>query len=152
MRDKELQFDRSCHVLYTKACKREIGKKIALHYPPGKREEVWLGGLNTNGQLGTEERLGVTDENREIWYTYSNRPDMLTEGIGDTLFADAAVGESHTLLLDRDGNIWSAGNNKNGQLGRPERFKNFDVSESGLSFARVTEEIGNVRITDIAIT
>lgn len=26
---------------------------------------VWLGGLNTHGQLGTEERLGVTDESRE---------------------------------------------------------------------------------------
>lgn len=41
MKDKELQFDRSCHVLYSKACKKEIRKKIALHYPPDKREEVW---------------------------------------------------------------------------------------------------------------
>ncbi len=32
MKDSELQFDRTCHVLYTKACKKEIRKKIALHY------------------------------------------------------------------------------------------------------------------------
>ena len=33
MNDNELQFDRSCHVLYSKPCKREIQNKIALHYP-----------------------------------------------------------------------------------------------------------------------
>lgn len=41
MRDKDLQFGRTCHVLYSKACKREIQGKIALHYPPGEREAVW---------------------------------------------------------------------------------------------------------------
>ena len=33
MKDSELQFDRSCHVLYSKQCKKEILAKIALHYP-----------------------------------------------------------------------------------------------------------------------
>ena len=41
MKDNELQFDRSCHVLYSKPCKREIQKKIALHYPEAEREGVW---------------------------------------------------------------------------------------------------------------
>ena len=41
MKDSELQFDRSCHVLYSKPCKKEIQKKIALHYPQDKREAVW---------------------------------------------------------------------------------------------------------------
>ena len=41
MKDSELQFDRSCHVLYSKPCKKEIQKKIALHYPEDKREAVW---------------------------------------------------------------------------------------------------------------
>lgn len=41
MKDKELQFDRTCHVLYTKSCKREIRQKIALHYPCEARESVW---------------------------------------------------------------------------------------------------------------
>lgn len=41
MKDSELQFDRSCHVLYTKPCKREMQAKIARHYPKSEREAVW---------------------------------------------------------------------------------------------------------------
>ena len=41
MKDSELQFDRACHVLYSKPCKREIRGKIAVHYPEEEREAVW---------------------------------------------------------------------------------------------------------------
>ncbi len=41
MKDSELSFDRSCHVLYSRACKQQIQEKIALHYPAGEREAVW---------------------------------------------------------------------------------------------------------------
>ena len=41
MKDKELQFDRTCHVLYSKPCKKEIRAKIALHDPEAEREAVW---------------------------------------------------------------------------------------------------------------
>ncbi len=41
MKDKELKFDRTCHVLYTKPCKKEILSKIALHYREEERETVW---------------------------------------------------------------------------------------------------------------
>ena len=41
MKDNELQFDRSCHVLYSKPCKKEILAKIALHYSETEREAVW---------------------------------------------------------------------------------------------------------------
>ena len=36
MKDSELikQIDIACHVPYTKGCKKEIQKKIALHYNP----------------------------------------------------------------------------------------------------------------------
>ena len=33
MNDEELEFDRSCHVLYSAPCKAQILEKIALHYP-----------------------------------------------------------------------------------------------------------------------
>ena len=36
MKDTDLSFDRTCHVLYSKPCKREIQAKIALHYPPAE--------------------------------------------------------------------------------------------------------------------
>ena len=38
MNDNELKFDRSCHVLYSKQCKKAIRRKIALHYPEAERE------------------------------------------------------------------------------------------------------------------
>ena len=41
MKDNELKFDRSCHVLYSKPCKRLMQEKIALHYPPERREAAW---------------------------------------------------------------------------------------------------------------
>ena len=41
MRDSELSFDRRCHVLYSKACKKQIREKIARHYPAAEREAVW---------------------------------------------------------------------------------------------------------------
>ena len=41
MKDSELQFDRTCHVLYSKLCKKEILAKIALHYPEAEREAAW---------------------------------------------------------------------------------------------------------------
>ncbi len=42
MKDSELQFDRTCHVLYSKSrAKRKFSRKIALHYPEAEREAVW---------------------------------------------------------------------------------------------------------------
>lgn len=41
MEDSELQFDRKCHVIYSKQCKKQIRAKIALHYPENRRESVW---------------------------------------------------------------------------------------------------------------
>ena len=41
MKERDLSFHRTCHVLYSKACKKQIQQKIALHYPPEQREAVW---------------------------------------------------------------------------------------------------------------
>ncbi len=43
MKDKDLQFDRTCHVIYTKACKREIRKKLPhiIRLSKGKRPGSW---------------------------------------------------------------------------------------------------------------
>ncbi len=40
MDDNALQFDRTCHTLYTKPCKAQIQEKIALHYPQQERKSV----------------------------------------------------------------------------------------------------------------
>ena len=41
MDDRDLPVDRKCHVIYSRQCKAEIIKKIALHYPEGERAAVW---------------------------------------------------------------------------------------------------------------
>ena len=41
MENNKLQFDRKCHVLYSKQCEKEIRAKIASHYPEELRDEVW---------------------------------------------------------------------------------------------------------------
>lgn len=41
MKKRELQFDRTCHVLYSKSCEKEIRTNISLHYPEAEREVVW---------------------------------------------------------------------------------------------------------------
>ena len=41
MKDNELKFDRTCHVLYSKPCGKAIQQKIASHYPVEKRGVVW---------------------------------------------------------------------------------------------------------------
>mgnify|MGYP007043855863 CR=1 FL=1 len=41
MKDSQLKFDRTCYVLYSRPCKRQIQEKIALHYPADEREAVW---------------------------------------------------------------------------------------------------------------
>ena len=41
MKDNELKFDRNCHVLYSKKCRKAIEKYIAVHYPENKREEIF---------------------------------------------------------------------------------------------------------------
>lgn len=40
MKNKDLQFDRTCHVLYSKACEKELKKSILSHHPQNA-EEVW---------------------------------------------------------------------------------------------------------------
>ena len=41
MNDDELIFDRKCHVLYSKECKKEILSRIAQHYPAEKVTQIF---------------------------------------------------------------------------------------------------------------
>ena len=41
MKNKNLKLDRNHHVLYSKACEKEIKKKIASHYKKDEIENVW---------------------------------------------------------------------------------------------------------------
>lgn len=41
MKDKDLPIDRTCHVLYSKRCKKIIQNRIALHYSKEERLPIW---------------------------------------------------------------------------------------------------------------
>lgn len=41
MKESELKFDRSCHILYSKRCREVILKSIAEHYPEEKKDAVF---------------------------------------------------------------------------------------------------------------
>lgn len=41
MKNKDLKFDRSCHVLYSKQCEKEIKKRIEMHYPKEMIADIW---------------------------------------------------------------------------------------------------------------
>ena len=72
MKDSELQIDRSCHVLYSKPCKKEILAKITLHYPEVEREAVW-----EQMQLRYEELLSK-------WRTDLGGKKNFHNGVGGT--------------------------------------------------------------------
>lgn len=41
LKERELIFDRNCHVIYSKQLRKKIIEKITLHYPEDKMEEIF---------------------------------------------------------------------------------------------------------------
>ena len=41
MKEKDLDIDLSCHVIYSKECKKEIQKAIKKHYKENEQEIIW---------------------------------------------------------------------------------------------------------------
>ena len=67
MKERDLQIDRSCHVVYSKPCKKQIQEKIAKHYPASVREEIWekvqqqyVDFLRTGGRTSAARRTFIT--------------------------------------------------------------------------------------------
>ena len=73
----------------------------------GSDGNLYAWGNNTNGQLGNGTTTNQTTATKATTPT----------GTG-TGFIQTAAGGSHSMALDRDGNIWTWGNNSKGQLGR----------------------------------
>ena len=94
---------------------------------------VWTAGSNYYGQLGRDENKGAFISNSTF--------KQVTDGIG--IIVIAAKGW-HTVLLDANGNVWTAGQNRNGQLGRAAN------DSPNTTFTQVTDGISGVKITAIA--
>ena len=96
---------------------------------------VWTAGKNTDGQLGRSDNVNDGAPNAEF---------KKVDGLENVKIVSAAGGLAHTILLDEDGNVWTAGNNVYGELGR-QTADNVDSK-----FEKVTDGISGVKITAIA--
>ena len=73
MKDKKLLFDRKCHVLYSRPCKKKIRAKIAQHYPEAEREAVWKkysGGMRNFSPTGAPDLGGKRNFHNGVGGTY----------------------------------------------------------------------------------
>ena len=96
---------------------------------------VWTAGYNSDGQLGRSENVNSGTPNTVF---------KKAEGLDNVKIVGASGGTAHTVLLDESGNVWTAGNNLHGQLGR-QTAKNIDSK-----FEKVGDGISGVKITAIA--
>lgn len=69
---------------------------------------VWASGVNDKGQLGD----GTTTPSQFKWQQVKGLKDVIS----------LSTGESHTLVLKKDGTVWSFGKNDVGQLGDGTRI------------------------------
>ena len=96
---------------------------------------VWTAGYNSDGQLGRSENVNSGTPNTVF---------KKAEGLDNVKIIGASGGTAHTVLLDESGNVWTAGNNLHGQLGR-QTAKNVNPK-----FEKVADGISGVKITAIA--
>ena len=91
MKDKKLLFDRKCHVLYSRPCKKEIWAKIALHYPEAERETVWE-------KVQRQYAVFLSD-----WRTDLGGKKNFHNGVGGTYFPQAEIrGLQQAVLEEAD--------------------------------------------------
>ena len=109
--------------------------------------QVYTSGSNGFGERGIGDPEDLISFQTTTWYFAK-----VTNGIEGVKIKAIAAGQSHTVLLDEDGNVYTAGWNYRGQLGR-------DVSEYMQSknnqprdnlFTKVTVGDGTVKIKAIA--
>ena len=75
----------------------------------------------------------------------------VTNGIDEnTRITAIAAGNKYTVLLDEDGNVYTAGYNNKGQLGRSISSASKIKTYGDICFAKVTVGYGNVKIKAIA--
>ena len=103
---------------------------------------VWTAGSNQYGQLGRSENAGKQGRTNGTFERIEG------DGIDNVEFIAVAAGEDHTVLLDKDGHVWTAGNNRYGQLGSSV---NISTKKANPTFTKVTAGgIENVKFVAIA--
>ena len=99
--------------------------------------EVWTAGCNQYGALGIDENAG------KYWYgTQIETLRKVTVGDGSVKIRAVAAGQYHTILIDENGGVWTAGYNSDGQLGRSENVN----SGTPNTVFKKAEGLDNVKI------
>ena len=99
--------------------------------------EVWTAGCNQYGALGIGENAG------KYWYgTQIETLRKVTVGDGSVKIRAVAAGQYHTILIDENGGVWTAGYNSDGQLGRSENVN----SGTPNTVFKKAEGLDNVKI------
>lgn len=99
--------------------------------------EVWTAGCNGYGALGIDENAG-----KNYYGTQIETLRKVTVGDGSVKIKAVAAGQYHTILIDEDGGVWTAGYNSDGQLGKSE---NINSGTPNKVFEKV-EGLDNVKI------
>ena len=99
--------------------------------------DVWTAGGNYYGQLGRTEYAGnITNSWRGL------ELEKIAVGDDSVKIKAVAAGQFHTILIDENGGVWTAGNNQYGQLGRAT---NIGSQKANADFEQASVN-GNVKI------
>ena len=91
---------------------------IARTYSP-RREQGWKGRLGHGSEKDTEDLVGIT--------TFDSQGMMVR---------DVATYNVHTLVIDENFHLWSAGDNEYGQLGHGNTREKNEVNFVGVEFVK----------------
>ena len=100
--------------------------------------DVWTAGNNKYGQLGTNDNLYI-DYGVDTF-------QKINVGNGSVKIKAVAAGQFHTILIDENGGVWTAGYNYYGQLGRDD---NTGSEKPNAEFKKV-DGLENVKIVSAA--
>ena len=141
MNDEELEFDRSCHVLYSAPCKAQILEKIALHYPQEEREENIGCDLNDTAWF---ERIDASGEAvffaDGVFYYFGEGQICNFDGTtlvqGDRNPYEIVTGEIYPQLADNARKTWGLENNIYNLGHRGYVAKPGGESDAGLTYIK----------------
>ena len=100
---------------------------------------VWVWGLNLQGQLGTGEC-------RE--YSHERLPVNISDSFGSARIAQVFAGFSSSLALDENGHVWAWGSGEDGRLGiGNDQQQRYPVNVS----VKANSPLANVEIVQISV-
>ncbi len=142
MKDTDLVFDRNCHVLYSKPCKKAILKYVKIHYPKDKVDEIftkiqlkyidYLKDYRTDlgGKKNMHNGVGGTYDSIAVFCYYEIMKDVTSKEEIEKLYEDLFLGSFKKLkFVDFNKKIYKKLMYKAFQGAKKscDKFKDFDM-------------------------